>query len=290
MPALAIELPLSTTIMLRSIADVARSEGERITAPDTRLACLQVFALGGRTKNDDAAESAYFAIRVGLARALAEAAQYMAEKGLVQEGAPAVVRFIVQVAARYGVVVSEKTAAQALPLIGAAGGALVNTLFMDHFQDVARGHFIVRRRAQYVGALPTTTQTRAARRYVGRRVNAPGRRSSRRPTPVTLAARIMTVRCRSERFAMPLVRSRASAVAEPARAPPLPEAIALATADGRGRPSVRYVLLKHVDARGFVFFTDGRSRKGAELAGESRGRLRVSTGTRSASRCGSKVG
>ena len=58
MPALAIELPLSTTIMLRSIADVARSEGERLGSPDTKLACLQVFALGGRSKNDDAAESA----------------------------------------------------------------------------------------------------------------------------------------------------------------------------------------------------------------------------------------
>ena len=53
--------------------------------------------------------------------------------------------------------------------------------------------------------------------------------------------------------------------AERAQAP-LPEAIALATADRRGRPSVRYVLLKHVDERGFVFFTDGRSRKGRELA------------------------
>ena len=69
----------------------------------------------------------------------------MAEKGIVQDGAPAVIRFIVQVAARYGIVVSEKTAAQALPLVGAAGGALVNALFMDHFQEVARGHFIVRR-------------------------------------------------------------------------------------------------------------------------------------------------
>ncbi len=145
MPALAIELPVSTTIMLRSIADVARSEGERLTAPETKLACLQVFALGGRAKNDDAAESAYFAIRAALARGLADAAQFMAERGLAQDGAPAVVRFIVQVAARYGIVVSEKTAAQALPLIGAAGGALVNALFMDHFQDVARGHFIVRR-------------------------------------------------------------------------------------------------------------------------------------------------
>ena len=47
---------------------------------------------------------------------------------------------------------------------------------------------------------------------------------------------------------------------------PLPEAIALATVDRRGRPSVRFVLLKGVDARGFVFFTDGRSRKGGELA------------------------
>jgi hypothetical protein len=145
MAALAIELPVSTTIMLRSIADVARSEGERVKSPETRLACLQVFALGGRSTNDDAAESGYFAIRAALARGLADAAQFIAERGLAQDGAPAVVRFIVQVAARYGVVVSEKTAVQALPLIGAAGGALVNALFMDQFQDVARGHFIVRR-------------------------------------------------------------------------------------------------------------------------------------------------
>jgi EcsC family protein len=145
MPALAVELPISTTIMLRSIADVARSEGERITTAETKLACLQVFALGGRTKDDDAVESAYFAIRAALARGLADAAQIMAEKGIAQDGAPAIVRFIVQVAARYGIVVSEKTAAQALPLVGAAGGAVINALFMDHFQDVARGHFIVRR-------------------------------------------------------------------------------------------------------------------------------------------------
>jgi len=145
MPALAIELPVSTTIMLRSIADVARSEGEHIKAPETRLACLEVFALGGRSTNDDAAESAYFAIRAELAHGLSDAAQFIAERGLTQDGAPAVVRFIMQVAARYGLVVSEKTAVQALPLIGAAGGALVNALFMDHFQDVARGHFIVRR-------------------------------------------------------------------------------------------------------------------------------------------------
>jgi pyridoxamine 5'-phosphate oxidase len=44
-----------------------------------------------------------------------------------------------------------------------------------------------------------------------------------------------------------------------------PTAMALATADDRGRPSVRMVLLKDVDARGFVFFTNRESRKGVEL-------------------------
>lgn len=41
--------------------------------------------------------------------------------------------------------------------------------------------------------------------------------------------------------------------------------VALATADARGRPSVRIVLLRGVDERGFVFFTNYRSRKGREL-------------------------
>ncbi len=45
-----------------------------------------------------------------------------------------------------------------------------------------------------------------------------------------------------------------------------PEAMALATADARGRPSVRFVLLKQADESGFVFYTDSRSRKGRDLA------------------------
>jgi pyridoxamine 5'-phosphate oxidase len=45
-----------------------------------------------------------------------------------------------------------------------------------------------------------------------------------------------------------------------------PNAMALATASPDGRPSARMVLLKGFDARGFVFFTNYRSRKGAELA------------------------
>ena len=145
LPALAIELPISTTIMLRSIADVARSEGEQIKVPEGMLACLEVFALGGRARSDDAAEVGYFAVRAALARTISEAAQYLAERGLAQEGAPVIIRFITQVGSRFGIIVSEKVAAQAVPILGAAGGAIINFLFIDHFQDMARGHFIVRR-------------------------------------------------------------------------------------------------------------------------------------------------
>ena len=145
MLGLPVELPLSTTIMLRSIADIARSEGERLRTPGAKLACLEVFALGGRSKNDDASESAYFLIRGAMAKSVSEAAGYIAERGLVEEGAPAIVRFITQLATRFGVNVSEKVAAQAVPVIGAAGGVVINVLFIDHFQEMARGHFIVRR-------------------------------------------------------------------------------------------------------------------------------------------------
>jgi pyridoxamine 5'-phosphate oxidase len=48
------------------------------------------------------------------------------------------------------------------------------------------------------------------------------------------------------------------------------EAMALASADSDGRPSVRFVLLKGIDQRGFVFFTDSRSRKGRELRANPR--------------------
>jgi EcsC protein family len=157
--ALPIELPVSTTVMLRSIADIARSEGERIRTVEAQLACLEVFALGGtaaltirtarpsteRLQPRDATETGYFAVRTALARAVSEAAEYITERGLAQEGAPAIVRLIGLLASRFGVEVSEKAAAQAIPIIGAAGGAIVNLLFVDHFQDVARGHFIVRR-------------------------------------------------------------------------------------------------------------------------------------------------
>ena len=55
------------------------------------------------------------------------------------------VRLIAQIAARFGLAVSEKFAAQAVPVVGAIGGAAINLAFAEHFQTLARGHFIIRR-------------------------------------------------------------------------------------------------------------------------------------------------
>jgi pyridoxamine 5'-phosphate oxidase len=52
-----------------------------------------------------------------------------------------------------------------------------------------------------------------------------------------------------------------------------PEAMALATADRSGRPSIRMLLLKGHDQRGFVFYTNSLSRKGGELAENERAAL-----------------
>ncbi|MGB0745080.1 MAG: EcsC family protein, partial [Opitutales bacterium] len=125
--ALTIELPISTTIMLRSIADIARSEGESLALNEAKLACIEVFALGSPSSDaDDAVESGYFAVRAALAHSVSESAKYIATHGLKQEGAPVVAKLITKVANRFGVQIGEKAAAQAVPLIGAAGGALIN--------------------------------------------------------------------------------------------------------------------------------------------------------------------
>jgi hypothetical protein len=153
--ALSWELPLSTTVMLRSIADIAASEGENPRHIDTKLECLTVFALGsGKDKRDNAAESGYFATRAALASAVSEASKYLAQKGMAKTGAPALVRLVAAIGGRFGIVVGEKAAAQAIPIIGAAGGAMINTVFIGHYQDMARGHFIVRRLEKIHGADP----------------------------------------------------------------------------------------------------------------------------------------
>ena len=150
--SLPVELPISTTIMMRAIADVARSEGFDLAKEETRLQCVTVLALGGKGKlplgddgkENDQAEVGYFAIRQAMAAAVTDAATYLAKGGADMTGT-ALLRFVNMVAQRFGVQVGEKAAAQLVPVIGALSGAAINAAFTDHFQDMARGHFIVLR-------------------------------------------------------------------------------------------------------------------------------------------------
>ena len=177
----AIELPVSTVLILRSIADIARSQGEDLKDVNTRLACLEVFAIDGgragqgtgagqgpnsekgssseKTTGDlqqpaqvkDQTEIGYFAVRAAMSKQIADASQYVLKHGLGDTAAPPLVKLVAIIAKRFGVVVSEKLAAQAIPVIGAMGGALINSYFIDHYQDLARAHFTVRRLERQYG-------------------------------------------------------------------------------------------------------------------------------------------
>jgi hypothetical protein len=154
--ALFLELPLSTTIMMRSVADVARSEGFDLNEFSTKQACLEVFALGGRTDNDDASEIGYYIVRSFSTDAMRHMSKELAQIAAKNAGdlAPAITSkqagkwlaaLIEKIATRFGVVVTKKFAAQAVPVVGALTGAALNTMFTDYYQDMARGHFIVKR-------------------------------------------------------------------------------------------------------------------------------------------------
>ena len=89
-----------------------------------------------------------------LATSVTEAARFIAKRGVIKEGGPVLVRFITQVASRFGVMVTQRRGADLL-VVGAPGGAAVNYAFIEHFQEVARGHFTVRRLERVYGKRPS---------------------------------------------------------------------------------------------------------------------------------------
>jgi len=139
------EIPLSTTLMLRSIADIARSEGFSIRSPETLTACIEVFAFEGGKQKDQPGSSNYWAVRLALARVVSEATAALAAAQISRGSGAVLPRLISAVAARFGVILSQQAAAKMIPIAGAAGGMAINLIFIRHFQRMARGHFIIRR-------------------------------------------------------------------------------------------------------------------------------------------------
>ena len=138
------DLLVSTKFMMRSILDIARSQGEDVHDINTQLACLEVFALGGTSEDDDELDTSYYATRAALHSFMNQAGSYMAKNGtskiiesLAAQSSAPLSKVVSEVAARYSLQVSEKFVAQVLPVFGAAAGASINVLFIAHFQKMA---------------------------------------------------------------------------------------------------------------------------------------------------------
>jgi hypothetical protein len=150
--SLPIELPLTTAIILRSIAAIAAESGMDLDDPQVQLECLYILSLGSpATPDDDTMTSAYWTSRAAFAQFTHEAAAFLAKKTgqqlaaeLQSSAAPMMARFLARVAARYEFIVSEKLLAEALPIVGALGGGVINATFTNYFSQAARFHFGLR--------------------------------------------------------------------------------------------------------------------------------------------------
>ena len=158
LPALAVELPVTTGILFRSIAAIADDFGEDLRDPAVRLDCLSVFSHGGTGRGEEAMESSYLTARLAMATLVEDAARFVARESaeavadaMARGAAPALLDFLARVAVRFNLAVSEKFLAQGLPVFGALGGAAINAAFADHFNAVARYHFGIRNLGRRLG-------------------------------------------------------------------------------------------------------------------------------------------
>ncbi|MBV9521753.1 MAG: EcsC family protein [Alphaproteobacteria bacterium] len=117
LPAVLAELPITTGLILRSIADVGRSCGERLDDPQFTATCIEVFAYGGPLEEDDDADIAFLMTRLGAVE-LAD--------------------FIGKVAIRYAAAMTPRILAMSVPVAGALLGAGINWTYMRFYQSMAQ--------------------------------------------------------------------------------------------------------------------------------------------------------
>lgn len=132
LPTALAELPVATTVIFRAVQSVAAEYGEDPESEETRLEVLRVFGAqaggvqSGAVDGDSGINTSFIGARLSLSGA-------------------AVQRLIAQVAPRFAAVLSQKLAAQAVPVLGAAAGAGTNYAFIDHYVEMAHVHFGLRR-------------------------------------------------------------------------------------------------------------------------------------------------
>jgi hypothetical protein len=121
------ELPLTTTLFLRSIQSAAGQQGFDPKADSVRFDCVRIFASNGPLAAGES-DLAFLATRMALT-------------------GPTLQALATKVAPRLAVVFGKKIAAQALPIMGAAAGASINGVYANYYHNMSLVHFGLRRLA-----------------------------------------------------------------------------------------------------------------------------------------------
>ncbi|WP_299851326.1 EcsC family protein [uncultured Roseovarius sp.] len=128
LPSAMAELPVTTTILLRAIQDVAIEHGFNPEEQGVMFDCIQVLAAAGPLDHDDGSDIAFLSTRLAMTGATLQA-------------------LVARVAPRLATVLGQKLAAQTVPVLGAAAGAATNYAYTSYYQQMAQVHFGLRRLA-----------------------------------------------------------------------------------------------------------------------------------------------
>ena len=128
LPTAMAELPVATTLLLRVIQGVAVEHGFDPAAENVQFDCVQVFAAAGPMAGDEGADLGFLSARLALS-------------------GKAMQSVIATVAPKLAVVLGQKLAAQAVPILGAAAGAATNYAYTSYYHDMAHVHFGLRKLA-----------------------------------------------------------------------------------------------------------------------------------------------
>jgi hypothetical protein len=129
------ELPVTITVILHAILRAAEAEGFDTNLPEVRAEALRVLLAGGPMDDDDGINTSFISARMALS-------------------GPAVHKLLAKIVPKFAAVLSQKLAAQAVPVLGAVTGAGLNAAFLTHYRELAHIRFALLRLTVLHGAEP----------------------------------------------------------------------------------------------------------------------------------------
>jgi len=137
------EIPFTISVLLHAIRREAVAAGFDPDDPWIRAEALRAFGAGSPVAADDGIDTSFFAARLTLT-------------------GPAIQGLIARVAPKLAAALSQKLAAQAVPVLGALSGAALNAAFLNYYREAAAIRFALLRLAETHGAEPVIAAFSAA--------------------------------------------------------------------------------------------------------------------------------